>query len=45
MFLVGASNIAELRKSDLIIKGDTREWLNERGFETNKYARRSQNER
>ena len=45
MFLVGASNIAELRKSDLIIRGDTREWLNERGFETKKYARRSQNER
>jgi isopentenyl-diphosphate delta-isomerase len=45
MFLVGASNIAELRKSDLIIRGDTREWLTERGFETKKYARRSQNER
>ena len=45
MFLVGASNIAELRKSDLIIKGNTREWLNERGFDTKKYARRSQNER
>ena len=41
MFLVGASNIAELRKSDLIIKGDTKEWLNERGFETKKYARRT----
>jgi len=41
MFLVGASNIAELRKSDLIIKGDTKEWLNERGFETKRYARRS----
>ena len=38
MFLVGASNIAELRKSDLIIRGDTREWLTERGFETKKYA-------
>jgi len=45
MFLVGASNIAELRKSDLVIRGDTREWLTERGFETKKYARRSQNER
>jgi isopentenyl-diphosphate delta-isomerase len=40
MFLVGASNIAELKKSSLIIKGDTKEWLNERGFETKKYARR-----
>jgi len=45
MFLVGSSNIAELRKSDLIIKGETKEWLNERGFETKKYARRSHNER
>jgi isopentenyl-diphosphate delta-isomerase len=41
MFLVGAKNIAELKKSSLIIKGDTKEWLNERGFETKKYARRS----
>ena len=41
MFLVGASNIAELKKSALIIKGNTKEWLNERGFETKKYARRS----
>jgi len=41
MFLVGASNIAELGKSDLVIKGETREWLNERGFQTNIYARRS----
>jgi isopentenyl-diphosphate delta-isomerase len=41
MFLVGASNIAELKKSALIIKGDTREWLNERGFDTKKYARRT----
>ena len=41
MFLVGASNIAELKKSSLIIKGDTKEWLNERGFETKKYARRT----
>ncbi len=45
MFLVGASNIAELRSSDLIIKGETKEWLTERGFETKKYARRSHNER
>ncbi|MGB8234029.1 MAG: type 2 isopentenyl-diphosphate Delta-isomerase [Methanobacterium sp.] len=41
MFLVGASNIAELKKSALIIKGDTREWLTERGFDTKKYARRT----
>ena len=41
MFLVGASNIAELGKSDLVIKGETKEWLNERGFQTSIYARRS----
>ena len=40
MFLVGASNIEDLRKSDLIIKGNTKEWLTERGFNTKKYARR-----
>jgi isopentenyl-diphosphate delta-isomerase len=46
MFLVGASSIEDLRKSDLIIKGSTKEWLQERGFETRKYARRSEyNER
>lgn len=41
MFLVGASNIEDLRKSNLIIKGKTREWLNERGFNTAKYAKRA----
>lgn len=45
MFLVGSSNIAELKKSDLIIRGETKEWLDERGFDTKKYARRSENER
>lgn len=41
MFLVGASNLDELRSSNLIIRGQTREWLHERGFNTQKYARRS----
>ncbi|MDI6643600.1 MAG: type 2 isopentenyl-diphosphate Delta-isomerase [Methanobacteriaceae archaeon] len=45
MFLVGAENINELKKSNLIIKGQTKEWLNERGFNTKKYARRIQSER
>jgi len=45
MFLVGAENINELKKSNLIIKGQTREWLNERGFNTKKYARRIHSER
>jgi isopentenyl-diphosphate delta-isomerase len=41
MFLVGASNLDELKSSKLIIRGQTREWLQERGFDTQKYARRS----
>jgi isopentenyl-diphosphate delta-isomerase len=41
MFLVGASNINELRKSNLIIMGKTREWLTERGIDTKKYAQRA----
>lgn len=40
MFLAGASSLEELGKSNLIIKGKTREWLQERGFNTQKYARR-----
>lgn len=41
MFLVGANNIKELRKCDLLIRGNTREWLKDRGFETKKYAQRT----
>ncbi|MCE5213217.1 MAG: type 2 isopentenyl-diphosphate Delta-isomerase [Methanobacterium sp.] len=41
MFLVGASNREELKKCDLIIQGKTREWLTQRGINTDKYARRS----
>ncbi|MDR0911849.1 MAG: type 2 isopentenyl-diphosphate Delta-isomerase [Methanobrevibacter sp.] len=40
MFLVGASNLDELKNADLVIKGETKEWLNERGFNTNIYLRR-----
>lgn len=40
MFLVGASNIEELKNSNLIITGKTREWLEDRGFKTNIYSRR-----
>jgi isopentenyl-diphosphate delta-isomerase len=40
MFLVGAKNIEELKSSKLIIKGETKEWLEERGFNTKIYARR-----
>ena len=40
MFLVGANNIEELKQSKLVIRGKTREWLNERGINTNNYSRR-----
>jgi isopentenyl-diphosphate delta-isomerase len=41
MFLVGASNLEELHQADLVIQGETREWLTQRGYETQHYARRS----
>ena len=41
MFLVGANNLKELKKADLVITGKTRQWLHERGYETETYARRS----
>ena len=40
MFLVGANNIEELKNSNLVIRGETREWLNERGINTKIYSRR-----
>jgi isopentenyl-diphosphate delta-isomerase len=40
MFLVGASTVEELRKSELIIRGKTREWLEERGINCKKFANR-----
>ena len=40
MFLVGANNIEELKQSSLVIRGKTREWLNERGINTKNYSRR-----
>ena len=40
MFLVGANNIEELKQSKLVVRGKTREWLNERGINTKNYSRR-----
>ena len=40
MFLVGANNIEELKNSNLVIRGKTREWLNERNINTKIYSRR-----
>ena len=40
MFLVGANNIDELKQTKLVIRGKTKEWLNERGINTKSYSRR-----
>jgi isopentenyl-diphosphate delta-isomerase len=42
MFLVGAENLHQLRKTPLIIVGRTAEWLKLRGFDVESYARRVQ---
>jgi len=41
MFLVGAKNLKELKNSNLIIKGETKDWLEERDFNTKIYSRRN----
>jgi isopentenyl-diphosphate Delta-isomerase len=38
MFLVGAEKPSDLTKTPAVITGKTAEWLNERGFNTQKYA-------
>ncbi len=40
MFLVGAENVDDLKKAPLVITGKTAEWLTQRGFKPEKYARR-----
>lgn len=40
MFLVGAENINDLKKCDLIITGKTKEWLENRGVDCKKFANR-----
>ncbi len=40
MFLVGSSNVKELKEAPVVITGETREWLGIRGFEVESYARR-----
>ena len=40
MFLVGAKNLEELKNSNLVITGVTKEWLEERDFNTKIYSRR-----
>ncbi|RMF90324.1 MAG: type 2 isopentenyl-diphosphate Delta-isomerase [Methanobacteriota archaeon] len=41
MFLMGAGDIDGLRKSDLVIMGRTREWLEARGIDHRRYANRN----
>lgn len=40
MFLVGAANLEELKKSPIVLSGRTAEWLKQRGFKPEAYARR-----
>ena len=41
MFLIGAQSIPELQSSPLVIIGKTAQWLRARGFDINKFARRT----
>jgi len=41
MFLTGARDLSELKNKPMVITGKTREWLLSRGFNLNKYGRRS----
>lgn len=38
MFLTGSRDICKLQKSPLVILGKTREWLEQRGFDTRKFS-------
>lgn len=41
MFLTGSRTISELAQTPIVIVGRTMDWLNQRGFSTSHYARRS----
>jgi isopentenyl-diphosphate delta-isomerase len=41
MFLIGAQSIPELQSSPLVIMGKTAQWLRARGFDINRFARRT----
>jgi len=38
MFLTGSRSLSQLQKSPLLIMGNTREWLEQRGFDTRKFS-------
>jgi isopentenyl-diphosphate delta-isomerase len=42
MFLVGAEKLCDLSKTPIVITGKTGEWLNARGFNLQKYAKRGE---
>jgi len=39
MTALGCGNISELRKSKLVIKGNTYHWLSQRGIDCSAYAK------
>jgi len=43
MFLVGADSVKTLREVPLVVTGKTKEWLEVRGFDVERYARRGRN--
>ena len=43
LFLVGAEKISDLAKTPIVITGKTGEWLQARGFDLQKYAKRGAN--
>jgi isopentenyl-diphosphate delta-isomerase len=42
MFLTGSKNLEELHKAPLVITGETQQWLQQRGFNPERYAHRGQ---
>jgi len=38
MFLTGSENLSRLQQAPTVILGDTRDWLEQRGFDTKKFS-------
>ena len=41
MFLTGSVTVEDLRKADLVISGETLNWVTQRGLDVKRYARRA----
>jgi isopentenyl-diphosphate delta-isomerase len=41
MFLTGSVTVEDLRKADLVISGETLDWVTQRGLDVKRYARRA----